>query len=116
MLGGGPSPFQQRWTGVTTLAVILLLGILAYWISPAATGLLALEELADKLHASNRTMLLCGAMAQPAQLMHQAEFEQHIGRENICANIQHALARADQLFRAGPLATVKSSSSSAAKA
>jgi SulP family sulfate permease len=68
-----------------------------------ATGLQALEELADKLHSSNRAMILCGAMAQPAQLMHQAEFEQHIGRENICANIQEALARAEVVYRSGNL-------------
>ena len=33
-----------------------------------ATGLLALEEFADKLHASDRTLILCGAREQPAQL------------------------------------------------
>ncbi|MBI3406017.1 MAG: SulP family inorganic anion transporter [Acidobacteria bacterium] len=64
-----------------------------------ATGLVALEDLADKLHATNRVMLICGAREQPAQLMHQAEFEQHIGRDNICGNIQEALQRAHQLYR-----------------
>jgi sulfate permease, SulP family len=62
-----------------------------------ATGLLALEEFADKLHASHRTLILCGARTQPAQLMRQAEFERHIGPENICPNIQVALLRAKQL-------------------
>ncbi|HEY3121715.1 MAG TPA: SulP family inorganic anion transporter [Vicinamibacteria bacterium] len=62
-----------------------------------ATGLLALEEVADKVHAANRTLILCGAPAQPARLMHQAEFERHIGRENICANVQQALERARQV-------------------
>lgn len=56
-----------------------------------ATGLLALEELADKLHASGRTLILCGARLQPANLMCQAEFEKHIGQDNICPNIQTAL-------------------------
>ncbi len=59
-----------------------------------STGLLALEELADKLHASGREMLLCGAREQPSRMLHQAEFEQHIGRENICANVLEALDRA----------------------
>lgn len=62
-----------------------------------ATGLVALEELADKLHASGRHLILCGAREQPAQLMRQAEFEQHVGRENICPHIQAALERAGQL-------------------
>jgi SulP family sulfate permease len=64
-----------------------------------STGLLALEELADKLQASGRTMLLCGAREQPSRMLHQSEFEQHVGRENICANIEEALIRAQQIYR-----------------
>jgi sulfate permease, SulP family len=64
-----------------------------------ATGLVALEDLADKLHATGRTVILCGAMEQPARLMHQAEFEQHVGRENICKNIQEALDRATAAYQ-----------------
>ncbi len=63
-----------------------------------ATGLVALEELADKLHASGRHLILCGAREQPAQLMHQAEFERRVGRENICPHVQAALERAGQLY------------------
>jgi SulP family sulfate permease len=63
-----------------------------------ATGLHALEHLADRVHSSGRGLILCGAREQPTQLMHQAEFEQHVGRENICANITEALARAQALY------------------
>lgn len=66
-----------------------------------ATGLLALEDLADRLHHLRRHLILCGAREQPAQLMHQADFERHVGRENICPNVQAALARAGQLFDRG---------------
>ena len=31
---------------------------------------------------------------QPAALMHQAEFHQHVGAENVCPNIKAALERA----------------------
>jgi len=65
-----------------------------------ATGLGAIEELADRLHSTGRTLLLCGAREQPAQLMHQAEFERHVGRENICANISDAIQRAGELYSA----------------
>jgi sulfate permease, SulP family len=64
-----------------------------------ATGLFALEEVAQKLHSTGRTLLLCGAREQPAQLMHQAEFEEVVGRENICANVQEALQRAETVFK-----------------
>ena len=59
-----------------------------------ATGLQAIENLAEKLHGSGRTLLLCGAREQPARLMHQAGFEAHVGRENIVEHVQAALERA----------------------
>jgi len=63
-----------------------------------ATGLQALELFADLVHKSNRGLILCGAPEQPAQLMQQAEFEEHVGRENICANIAEALDRAKEAY------------------
>jgi len=63
-----------------------------------ATGLFALEEVAKQLHSTRRTLILCGAREQPAQLMHQAEFQDVVGRENICANVQEALQRAEAVF------------------
>jgi sulfate permease, SulP family len=63
-----------------------------------ATGVYALEEIARQLHASGRTLILCGAREQPAQVMQQAEFEEVVGRENICANVNEALQRAEAAF------------------
>jgi sulfate permease, SulP family len=63
-----------------------------------ATGIRALEELADRVKASGRRLILCGAREQPAQLMRQSEFEQHVGAENICANVTEALVRAGVVF------------------
>jgi SulP family sulfate permease len=62
-----------------------------------ATGMRAIEELADRLHATDRTLILCGARVQPARLMARAEFEEHLGHGNICANVQDALDRARAL-------------------
>ncbi|MGA9038974.1 MAG: SulP family inorganic anion transporter [Terriglobales bacterium] len=64
-----------------------------------ATGLFALEEVAKKLHATGRTLILCGAREQPAEMIHQGEFAEVVGRENICENVETALARADVVFR-----------------
>jgi SulP family sulfate permease len=63
-----------------------------------ATGLFALEEVAKQLHATKRTLILCGAREQPAKLIHQAEFEEVIGPENICDNVQEALSRAGEVY------------------
>jgi len=62
-----------------------------------ATGLQALEKLADVVHESGRGLILCGAREQPRLLMHQAEFEEHVGAGNICQSINDALARAQVL-------------------
>jgi len=63
-----------------------------------ATGLFALEEVTRSLHKTGRTLILCGARQQPAQLIHQAEFEEIVGAENICENVQVALERAEDVF------------------
>jgi SulP family sulfate permease len=63
-----------------------------------ATGLFALEEAAKALHASKRTLILCGAREQPSQLIHQAEFAEVIGEENICDNVQEALRRGEEVY------------------
>ena len=62
-----------------------------------ATGLYALEKLADRLKKSGRTLLLCGAREQPERLLHQAEFVEHVGSENILPHVAAALARARQI-------------------
>src|SRR5580698_6658868 len=64
-----------------------------------ATGLGAIRDLADQVHASGRALLLCGAREQPAQLMKQAEFERHVGAENICPSIKDALDRAAEMHQ-----------------
>ncbi len=67
-----------------------------------ATGLLAFEDLADALRATGRTLIVCGAPAQPRALMARAEFERKIGRENICNNVLEALARARAVHETVP--------------
>jgi SulP family sulfate permease len=66
-----------------------------------ATGIAALEELAEILRVNGRAMLVCGARPQPAALMREAGFERHIGAENICANIEEALKRAEEIRKEG---------------
>jgi len=63
-----------------------------------ATGLFALEEVARTLKKSGRVLILCGAREQPLRLIEQTEFEELIGKENICENVQAALERAEEAF------------------
>jgi len=62
-----------------------------------ATGLYALEQLADRLKKSGRTLLLCGAREQPRHLLERAEFVEHVGSENILPHVAAALERAEQI-------------------
>jgi sulfate permease, SulP family len=63
-----------------------------------ATGIQALEELAEKLHATGRHLIFCGMREQPSKLMEKAGFAAHVGAENICPNVNVALARAKTIL------------------
>ncbi|HEX5110118.1 MAG TPA: SulP family inorganic anion transporter [Vicinamibacterales bacterium] len=65
-----------------------------------ATGLKAIQDIADSLRKSERTLLLCGALPQPASLMRQAEFHRHVGAENILPNVEAAILRAAAIYAA----------------
>lgn len=62
-----------------------------------ATGLHALEKFAKRLRKSGRTLLLCGARDQPAQLLRRADFIDHVGRENVLPHVEAALRRAAEI-------------------
>ena len=75
-----------------------------------ATGLHALERLAYRCRQRRKTLLLCGAREQPARLLHQAEFVEHVGDENILPNIRAALERVHEIeksFGAHPAETTQ---------
>lgn len=62
-----------------------------------ATGLRAIQDLADWLRQRGRVLLLCGALPQPSNLMAKAEFHRHVGAENILPSVEEALDRAREL-------------------
>ncbi len=87
--------------GVESLPPIVILK-LRHMTAIDATGLQALEDLAEQFRAHERTLILCGAQPQPAKLMQQAEFEQHVGRENICPDFHAAIERAIVVYFNSP--------------
>ena len=96
-LFGAADKMEDLVQQIPTLPPILVLR-LRNMTAIDATGLRALENLADRVHASQRGLILCGAREQPARLIRQAEFEQHVGKENICDNVQEGLTRARALY------------------
>jgi SulP family sulfate permease len=95
-LFGATDKLEEVLSGLAEFPPIVILR-LRNMTAIDATGLQALEEFADIIHASGRWLILCGALERPAQMMHRADFEEHIGKDNICANIQEALERAKLL-------------------
>jgi len=59
-----------------------------------ATGIQALETLADRVRESGRVLIVCGAREQPMLRMRRAGFDRHVGEENFCASVAAALERA----------------------
>jgi SulP family sulfate permease len=80
--------------GLPPIVILRLRGMSAI----DSTGLGAIEDVAARLHDSGRHLLLCGAKEHPARLIHQKVFEEKIGAENICSNIQDALNRAEEIM------------------
>jgi len=62
-----------------------------------ATGIQALEALADRIRDSGRVLIVCGAREQPALRMRQAGFDHSIGEENFCVSVSAALDRARKI-------------------
>src|SRR6202790_420371 len=96
-LFGATDKFADILESLDTLPPIVILR-LRNMTAIDATGLGPIENLADQLHESGRSLLLCGAREQPAQLMRQADFERRVGAENICPSITEALERAAEVF------------------
>src|SRR5213080_1477481 len=96
-LFGATDKIEEITTRLSGLPPILILR-LRNMTAIDSTGLQALESLADQVHESGRELILCGAREQPSRLMHQAEFQQHIGPENMCNSIAEALSRARAVY------------------
>lgn len=62
-----------------------------------ATGIHALEQLADRLHKAGKTLLLCGARDQPSRLIANSTFLKHVGAENVLPHVQAALVRVKKI-------------------
>ncbi len=63
-----------------------------------ATGLNALEDLYERLQRHKKHLILSGPHTQPLFMMDKAGFLDRLGRENICANIDLALARSREIL------------------
>mgnify|MGYP003290553140 CR=1 FL=1 len=63
-----------------------------------ATALHSLDEIYEKMKKNKVTLILSHVNEQPMSVMHKAGFDAKVGAENICPNIDAALARAEKLL------------------
>ena len=63
-----------------------------------ATGLNALEDLYEKLHARGKHLVLSAPHTQPLLVMERAGFIDRLGRENVCPHVDAALERAREIL------------------
>ena len=106
-LFGATDKLTQLTNHVQEMAPIVILR-LRNMTAIDATGLRAIQDFSDALSSTDRTLLLCGALPQPARLMEQAEFHRHVGGENILPNVEAALRRAEEIHRGGTTAELAS--------
>lgn len=90
------SVIYDRMPGLPPVVVLRLRNMTAL----DATGIQAIESLAESLQTSGRTLLLCGLRDQPAKFLDQAEFDEIVGRENILRSLKEALERASAILEA----------------
>jgi len=97
-LFGTTDKLEAATEDLNTFGAIIVLR-LRHMTALDATGLHALERLALRCRQKGKTLVLCGARGQPERLLHQTDFVEHVGEENIVPNIRVALDRVHEIQR-----------------
>jgi SulP family sulfate permease len=93
---GAASKFKDAVRRVERRPDVLILRM-RHVLAIDATGLRALDDLLDKTRRDGTTLVLSGVHAQPLVALERSGLLGRIGEENVHANIQDALARAQRL-------------------
>jgi sulfate permease, SulP family len=96
-LFGSSDKLIEETSDLSKLAPIVILR-LRNMSAIDSTGLHALVVLGDRLKKSGRTLLLCGARLQPAELIERSDFAESFGKENILPDVKMALERAATIY------------------
>jgi len=96
-LFGATEKLSEATADVESLPTVVILR-LRNMTAIDATGLHELEQLTDRLRATGRTLLLCGARSQPEQFLKQSPFLRNLGEENMLPHVEAALSRAREVY------------------
>ena len=89
----------QRLKGEPEILILRMRTVVAM----DATGLNTLEDLYERLHRKGKHLILSAPHAQPYGVMEKAGFLDEIGRENVCPDVDAALARARKILGLPPV-------------
>lgn len=95
-LFGATEKLSEATVDVDSLPAVVILR-LRNMTAIDATGLHELEKLAQRLRATGRTLLLCGARSQPEKFLRQSHFLEYLGEENMLPHVEAALSRAREV-------------------
>jgi SulP family sulfate permease len=96
-LFGATDKLAEATADIESLAPVVILR-LRNTTAIDATGIHELEKLNDRLRATGRILLMCGARRQPEKLIRQSSLLAHIGEENFLPHVEAALSRARALY------------------
>lgn len=96
LLFGAAEKLNQLAIKIDDLQPVVILR-LRFMTALDATGLHAIEQFHERLHASGRTLILCGSRGQPKRLIYTS-LPKAIGARNILPNIRSALHRAEEVY------------------
>ncbi len=97
LLFGAAEKLKELSFSTENLQSIVILRM-RYMTAIDGTGLHAIEQLHEKLHASGRTLLLCGLRNQPLEFIQKTNLPKIVGKKNILPNIGSTLQRAAEIF------------------
>jgi SulP family sulfate permease len=96
-LFGTAEKLEQATADLTRFGRIVVLK-LTHMTALDGTGLHAIEALAVRLRDSGRSLVICGALPQPAELIQRSRLVPLIGRRNIQPHLDAALERAAIIY------------------
>jgi SulP family sulfate permease len=92
-LFGATEKLERATADVSKFGTVVVLKM-TYMSAIDGTGIHALENLAKRLQAANRSLVICGAPAQPLELIQRSKLLKLLGRRNIQPHLDAALERA----------------------
>jgi sulfate permease, SulP family len=96
-LFGATEKLEHATHDVSRFAQIVVLKM-THMSAIDGTGIHTLETLATRLKESNRSLIVCGAPAQPAELIRRSKLASLIGKTNIQPHLDAALERAAIIY------------------